>query len=222
MPRKRIGDMLIERGLITESELEFALEMQKQTHEKIGEILMHNNIVSPEDMARTLASQLEVDFIDLDKVKVPMDLSRYVGRNTARSNHVVPVQLEGDTLYVAMDDPLNYYAIDEVRKATRLRIVPMIATRDAVTRTINTLYGNEGANQAIEEIRRDRMGLGEATGEEVSVSNFDYVISSNNISDDTEGAPTIRLVNSIIERAATERASRGSTGWMYGCESTEL
>ena len=207
MPRKRIGDLLIEKGLITDNELKFALDMQKQTHEKLGEVLMRTKIVSPENMARTLADQLEVDYIDLAKVNIPQDLSKLVGRNTARANHLVPVQKQSDSLYVAMDDPLNFYAIDEVRKATKLRIVPMIATEEAVERAINTLYGNEGAHQAIEDLQRDRTRSQEATGENISISNFDFVISSTEITGDTESAPTIRLVNSIIERGALEHAS---------------
>ena len=207
VPKKRLGDLLIERELITDNELKFALDMQKQTHKKLGEVLVDNNIVSAEDIARTLAFQLEVDYIDLSQVKVPPELSRLVARNTARANHLVPVQKQGDSLYVAMDDPLNFYAIDEVRKVTKLRIVPLIATEEAVDRAIHTLYGNEGANQAIRDIQRDRAQAGEATGEDVSISNFDFVITSNDITADTDSAPTIRLVNSIIERAALDHAS---------------
>ena len=205
MPRKRIGDLLIERGLITENELKFALEMQKETHEKLGEVLVKNSIVTSEDMAKTLAYQLEVDYIDLAERSIPQELSSLVGRNTARANHLVPVQRQGDSLYVAMDDPLNFYAIDEVRKTTRLRIVPLIATKEAVERAINTLYGNEGARQAIEEIQRSS-GT-KSDGSDVSVSNFDFVITANDITGDTDSAPTIRLVNSVIERAAVEHAS---------------
>ncbi len=139
MPKKRIGDLLIEQGLITENELKFALDMQKKTRDKLGEVLVKNNIVSEENLAKTLALQLEVDYIDLAQVNIPQEMSSLVGRNTARQSHLVPVQKQGDSLYVAMDDPLNYYAIDEVRKATKLRIVPMIATKRAVERAINTL-----------------------------------------------------------------------------------
>ncbi|MBO6215425.1 MAG: Flp pilus assembly complex ATPase component TadA [Lachnospiraceae bacterium] len=203
MPKKRIGDLLIERGLITESELSFALDMQKQTREKLGEVLVNNKIVSPIDMAKTLAYQLEVDFVDLSKVSIPTELSQLVMRNTARSNHLVPVQKQGDTLYVAMDDPLNYYAIDEVRKVTKLKIVPMIATDEAVERAISTLYGNEGANQAIREFQREAA----TSGDDSTTSNFDYIISTNSIGSDGDAAPTIRLVNSIIERAVSDGAS---------------
>ncbi len=205
MPKKRIGDLLIERGLITDNELQFALDMQKQTHEKLGEVLINNKIVTPENMAKTLAVQLEVDYVDLAKKTIPAELAHLVKRNTARQNHLVPVQKQGDTLYVAMDDPLNYYALDEVRKVANLKVVPLIATHVAVERAINTLYGNENANQAIADYKKE---VGEeAESAEPVVSNFDFIISANSISGDGESAPTIRLVNSIIERAVAERAS---------------
>ncbi len=204
MPKKRIGDLLIERGLINENELQYALEMQKQTHEKLGEVLINNKIVTPDDIARTLAIQLEVDYIDLAKVSIKQEMAKLVQRNTAKQNHLVPVQKEGDTLYVAMDDPLNYYALDEVRKATNLKIVPLISTHVAVERAINTLYGNENAKQAIADYKKE---IGHDGGTESPLSGFDYVITSNSLSGDSESAPTIRLVNSIIERAVAERAS---------------
>ncbi len=210
MAKKRIGDLLIERGLITENELKFALDMQKQTHEKLGEVLVGNHIITPEDLAKTLAYQLEVDYIDLSKVSIPQDMAKLVGKNTARQNHLVPVQSTDSALYVAMDDPLNYYAIEEVRKVTKLRIIPLIATETAVEHAINSLYGNEGAMQAIEDIRRER-SIAEAEAvikeDRPPTMNLDYVISSTGMNEEKELSPTIRLVNSILERAVLERAS---------------
>ena len=201
MAKKRIGDLLIERGLITENELMFALDMQKQTHEKLGTVLINNKIVTPENMAKTLAVQLEVDYIDLAKISIPMELSQLVQKNTARQNHLVPVQRQGDTLFVAMDDPLNYYALDEVRKVTNLKIVPLISTEVAVERAISTLYGNEGARQAIADYKKELSIGGAQSSEEITNGGFDFVISSASSGGDSDGAPTIRLVNSIIERA---------------------
>lgn len=206
MPKKRIGDMLIERGLITENELKFALDMQKQTREKLGEVLIKNNIVTPEDMAKTLAVQLEVDYVDLAKISIPSDLAEVVHKNTAKKNHLVPVQKQGGTLFVAMDDPLNYYALDEVRKATNLKIVPLISTHVGVDRAINVLYGNEGAKKAIADFKKEYKD--ESVEKEGATTNtFDFTIASNMFTGDSEGAPVIRLVNSIIERAVAERAS---------------
>ncbi|WP_408069802.1 GspE/PulE family protein [Butyrivibrio sp. JL13D10] len=207
MAKKRIGDMLIERGLINEKELEYALDMQKKTHEKLGEVLIKNKIVSPEDIAKTLAIQLEVDYVDLAKANIPQEMTRYVQRNIAKQNHLVPVQKEGDALYVAMDDPLNIYALDEVRKVANLRIIPLIATHVSVERAINTLYGNENAKQAIADYKREHGTDSKSEVEASSQSAFDFIISSNSISGENEGAPTIRLVNSIIERAVSEHAS---------------
>ncbi len=206
MAKKRIGDLLIERGLITQNELEFALDKQKQTKEKLGEVLINNKIVTPENMAKTLAFQLEVDYVDLARVSIPPDMAELVQKNTARQNHLVPIQKQGDTLYVAMDDPLNYYALDEVRKVTNLKIVPMISTQVAVERAINTLYGNEGARQAIADYKKE-FNKDSEDFDNGPTSNFDFVISSNSFEGDADSAPTIRLVNSIIERAAQERAS---------------
>jgi type IV pilus assembly protein PilB len=206
MAKKRIGDLLIERGLITEKELEFALDRQKQTKEKLGEVLINNNIVTPDNMAKTLAIQLEVEYIDLSQVTIPLDMSDIVQRNTAKKNHLVPVKKDGDTLLVAMDDPLNYYALDEVRKVTNLKIVPLIATHIAVERAINTLYGNEGARQAIEDFKKEQGADGQSDDTGTNV-NYDFVITANSYSGDSNSAPTVRLVNSIIERAASERAS---------------
>ena len=207
MAKKRIGDLLIERGLINEKELQFALDMQKQTHEKIGEVLVNNKIVTPEAIAETLAIQLEVDYVDLSKVSIPQEMTKYVPRNTAKQNHLVPVRKQGDSLLVAMDDPLNFYALDEVRKASNLKIVPLISTHVAVERAINTLYGNENARQAIADYKKELGISGNEQAENISLSNFDYVITSNAISGDGDSAPTIRLVNSIIERAVSEHAS---------------
>ncbi|WP_026518974.1 GspE/PulE family protein [Butyrivibrio sp. FCS006] len=204
MAKRKIGELLIERGLLTDSELEFALDMQKLTHEKLGEVLINNKIVTPENIAQTLASQLDVDYVDLNKRTIPTDLMRIVRRNTARQNHLIPVQKDGDTLYVAMEDPLNYFAMDEVRKATNLRVVPLIATQAAVEHAINSLYGNETANKAIADFKKEQK---DDEDQSEALTNFDFIISSNVISGDAESAPTIRLVNSIIERAVQERAS---------------
>ncbi len=205
MAKRRIGELLIERGLITDNELDFALDMQKLTHEKLGEVLIGNKIVTPENIAQALATQLEVDYVDLNKRNISSEMTRIVRRNTAKQNHLVPLQKQGDTLFVAMEDPLNYFAMDEIRKATSLKVVPLIATKAAIEHAINSIYGNETANKAIADYTKEQGE--EENSSDAALSNFDFIISSNVITGDAESAPTIRLVNSIIERAVQERAS---------------
>ncbi len=207
MARKKIGELLIEKGYITENELNFALDMQKQTHEKLGEVFVSNKIITPEELAITLGTQLGVDYVDLTRLSVPEDLAGLVRKNIAKQNRLVPVKTNQDTLYVAMDDPLNYFALDEVRKTTNMKVAALIATPAAIERAINTLYGNENANKAIADYKKETVTEDKNKSQGPTYSNFDFVISSGSTNGEGETAPTIRLVNSIIERAVLERAS---------------
>lgn len=196
MAYKRLGDVLLAAGVITEEDLNKALELQKGTDKRLGNVLTGEGFITEKQLIEALEMQLGVEFIDLSKTIIPAELASVVPKNMAKKYNFVPVKQEKDELYIAMSDPLNFMAIEDARKASHKRIVPMIATTEAVDRGIITLYGNEGAAKAIEEMRRD-----------AGIDNTDVQVSSGNIEDDTSSAPTIRLVNSIVERAATERAS---------------
>ena len=109
--------------------------------------------------------QLGVEFVDLTAVSIPVELASYVPKNIAKKFCVVPVKLVKDTLYLAMSDPLDFVAQEEVKVASRKRVIPMIATR-----------------RMTEHVSQEAMDSGDS-------------------------APTIRFVNSLIERAFSERAS---------------
>lgn len=198
MAYKRLGDLLLSVGLITDGDLERALELQKKTKKRLGRVLTEYGIISERQLIEALEMQLGVEFIDLSKTILAPELAQIVPKNIAKRHGVVPVRVDRDEVYLAMSDPLNFVAVEEIKNITRKRVVPMIATEDAVERAIMTLYGNEGAARAIEEMKR------EAGGQEVTDAN---VYSTSVGGDDAQSAPTIRLVNSILERAATERAS---------------
>lgn len=199
MAYKRLGDLLISAGLLSEEDLGRALALQKDSGKRLGSVLIDSGIISEQQLIEALEMQLGVDFIDLSKLTLSPELIQYIPKAVAKRHSIVPVKLDKDELYLAMSDPLNFMAIEEARRTSRRKIIPMIATADAVDRSIIALYGNEGAARAIEEMRRD-------AGEEVISSS---IITTTNVDsdDDSASAPTIRLVNSIIERAATERAS---------------
>ncbi len=196
MAYKRLGDVLLAAGVITDEDLNKALELQKGSDKRLGNVLTDEGFITEKQLIEALEMQLGVEFIDLSKTIIPAELASVIPKNMAKKYNFVPVKQEKDELYIAMSDPLNFMAIEDARKASHKRIVPMIATTEAVDRGIITLYGNEGAAKAIEEMRRD-----------AGIDNTDVQVSSGNIEHDTPSAPTIRLVNSIVERAATERAS---------------
>ena len=198
----RLGDLLIAAGTITQEELEKGLALQKEQKGRLGEVLISNGIITEQQLIEALQMQLGIEFVDLTKINIPTELAQVVPKNIAKQYTVVPIRVVKDELYLAMSDPLNFYAIEEVRKAVRRKVVPVLATKDAIEHSIQVLYGNEGAARAIEEMRREAGAGTEATPE------TDTAFTSNQLGDDSvSNAPTIRLVNSIIERAVVERAS---------------
>lgn len=199
MAYKRLGDLLIAAGTITPEELDMGLQRQKETKERLGAALISAGIITEAELIKALRLQLGIEYIDLSKTTIPISMAQVVPKNIAKQFQVVPVRMERDELYLAMSDPMNFYAIEEVKKAVRKKIVPMIATTEGVEHAILVLYGNEGAARAIEAMKREAP-TEEDNGEEAQ-------FTGNILNDNINDAPTIRLVNSIIERAILERAS---------------
>ena len=197
MAYMRLGDLLKAAGLIDDAQLQKALEIQKQSKQRLGTVLIDSGIITEQDFIDAMSQQLGIKYVDLTKEHIPTDMARILPKNIAKKHSVVPLRLNKDELILAMVDPMNFVAIDEVRTATRKRVSPRIAQAAAVDKAIATLYGNEGAARAIEEMRN------EGGGASTSVT----VAEAQEIVDESITAPTVRLVNSIIERAVTERAS---------------
>lgn len=195
MKNIRLGDILLKIDLITPEQLDQALAIQKGSGKRLGEILIEHHFITEMQLIEALEMQLGIEFVDLNNVTIPSQMTQVLSKNIAKKNRVVPVRVERDTLFLATSDPLNFMGIEEVKKATRMRVVPVIATVEAIDRAIVTLYGNEGAFKAIEEMKREAH---EADDDAPEVTAVD---------DETQSAPTVRLVNSIIERAVVERAS---------------
>ena len=200
MVYKRLGEMLIAKEYITPQQLENALEIQKKSAgKKIGEILVEQGFTTQNRVYRTLEIQLGVEFVDLTRKLIPKEMSRLVPRAVARKYSVVPVLATSEALFLAMVDPLNFVASEAVRKIVRRKVVPMLATTEAVDRSIHDLYGSESAEKALQELK---------STEEETVRDFLNIASSNIIDADNENAaPTIRLVNSFLEYAVHQNCS---------------
>ena len=152
MAYKRLGDVLIDAGLITEDQLGHALKQQKETKRRLGDELIAEGVITEAGLIEALQMQLGVEFVDLSAIDLDPELSRVISKNVARQYNVVPVRTSPDEVCLAMSDPLNFMAIEAVKNATRKRVIPMVTTHDSLMRAIMTLYGNEGAARAIEEM----------------------------------------------------------------------
>lgn len=144
MAHIRLGELLIDAGVLKEEQLKEALTIQKETKSRLGDILLESKMITNEELIDALQMQLGIDFIDLSTITVPVELARFVPRNIAKKHCIVPVKLVGDTLYIAMSDPLDFIAQEEVKAISRKKVVPMIATKKATEQVIETLYGSEG------------------------------------------------------------------------------
>ena len=201
MINKRLGDMLIAAGYITEEQLNKALEIQRQTPDKkLGNIIVEQGYTTPRRLYKTIARQLNIEFVDLTTVDISKDLARIVPRTIVNKYQVVPVRADEKTLHLAMTDSLNFVATDAVALASRRRVIPMLATAEDIARAINDLYGTETAERALEELRSDET--------EDTALDLQNIAAANIIGADSENAaPTIRLVNSFLEYAVHQNCS---------------
>lgn len=195
MRTKRLGDMLLELGLITQEQLKQALEFQSREKGRLGSILIEHNFITERQLIDALRMQLGIEYIDLTKVDIAPEMSRYVPKNLAKRMSIVPVRSSKEQLFLAMADPLNFMAVEEAQRTSRKRIVPMIASEPAVQHAINVLYGNEGAAQAMAQIRAE------------NAATMETETAARSSESQENATPMVRLVNSIIERAYTENAS---------------
>ena len=200
MVYRRLGEMLIANEYITEEQLKKALEIQRKVPgKKIGEILVEQGFTTQKRVYRMLERQLGVEFIDLAGAVIPKEMARLVPRSIARKYNVIPIQATADTLRLAMSDTLNFMATEAVRMVTKRKIVPMLATSEAITRAITDLYGSESAEKALQDLK---------TTEDQTTTDFQNIAAANVIGADNENAaPTIRLVNSFLEYAVNQNCS---------------
>ena len=201
MAHMRLGELLIASGVIDEETLQRGIELQKGTKDRLGKVLIDNGIITENQLIEALQMQLGVEFVDLTKVNIPTEMAQLLPKSIARQYNIVPLRTVRDELYLAMNDPLNFYAIEEAKKATKYKIHPVVATSAGISHAIQVLYSNEGAAKAIEEMKREAGITSSVTAA------TDASFTANTIDDSANSAPTIRLVNSLLERAVTERCS---------------
>ena len=197
----RLGDLLVKSGTISEEQLKEALSLQSGTGERLGSVLQEHGIITEKQLIDTLMSQLGVEFVDLNTYHIPAEMAQILPKSIAKKHMVVPIRATRNDVHLAMADPLNFVAVEEVRAVTRRRVIPVIAAAASVERAVQNLYSNQGAMQAIEDMQRDLLGsqYGAAALAQPQSMTVDE--------DEADAAPAIRLVNSIIDRACTEGAS---------------
>jgi type IV pilus assembly protein PilB len=185
--RKRIGDLLLEAGVITEEQLTHALE-NKSRDEKLGDFLIKENVLTEQQLIEVLEFQLGIPHISLNQIPIDPELLQLVPAELAKRAQLIPIRREKNKLFIAMADPMDYFAIEEVRMATGCQIETTIAAKDDLYRTITKYYDlQESMEAALSDVQANTQD------------------SQQEITD--EDSPIVRLVNQIIANGVAQRAS---------------
>ncbi len=197
----RLGDLLIEAGVITEEQLKEALAGQKKSGLKLGQYMLQSSMIKEAVMLDTLSVQLKIAQYHPDKYPYEEGMSNLVNDRLAQKNRLVPLQKKGSLLLVAMPDPMDINALDTVEIATNLEVEPVICSENDFDMLFNAIYGRGTISEAAYDNLGDDDDFGEGKDEE------DLDIALDTLTDMAEQAPVIRMVNSILTQAAREKAS---------------
>ena len=202
--KKRLGEMLVEAGLLTEEQLGRALGAHKREGLKLGQYLIRKSILSESDIVDLLSKQLKLDKYRSDIYPVDVTLSKILAADVARKYQVVPLRKKGSLLTLGMVDPMDIQAMDTIELLTNTEVEAVICTEQEMTQILGNLYGMYSdlgtVLESVGEVEYDR----EAETEHVSYTE-DVEVSS--LQGMAEEAPVVRLVNSILSQAIKERAS---------------
>ena len=150
--RQRLGEVLVRQGTLTRQQLEHALAMQKGSRGSLGQILVKLRYVDEPTLRQALAQQLDIPYIDLDRMSLDRSLSRIVNANYARRHNIVPVAVSGQMLTVCMDDPTQQVVVEELGRATERIISVVTASHEAIKRALIRLFDRPEAIAATDNL----------------------------------------------------------------------
>ena len=202
---ERIADVLIEDGLLLPNQLDEATAIQQKEGGRLLKILTDKQFVTDQDMAFSMGRCLNTPPINLAKLRVPEEIMNLVPRDMAKANKLIPIARLNGKLFVAMADPTNVLAVDDVKRRVQLDVVPMIATERAVADALAGIHG--GSNKLSEHFKQAAEDAA-ATADSVEVQQQkSEEIDIDRLTHDTEDAPVIKIVNLILVQAIKEKAS---------------
>ncbi len=192
----RLGDVLVNSGVITEEDLKKGLERQKNSGRKLGETLVDEGLATEENIAKALSSQLHYDMIDLQNVTIEEDVLSLVPASVLKKYKAIPFEYSPDNmnvLRVAMSDPMDMAAMDDITIITNLQVEPVVATMRSVMLALDRYYGQAEVNSALEEYTREK---------ESQIAEQEDLYS-----EDVNNSPIVQLIKTMIEQAVRQRAS---------------
>ncbi|MCX8090213.1 MAG: ATPase, T2SS/T4P/T4SS family [Verrucomicrobiae bacterium] len=205
---ERIADALVEDGLLTPQQVEELMEQQKKEGTRFIKLVLDRAYVSEQDMTVCMGRVLNVPPINLSRISIPSDIADLLPRELAQNHKIVPICRLENKLFVAMADPLNVLAIDDVKRITKLDVTPLIASEKAILDKLTSLEAAKSGS--MEDIIQDAQKQADAEDMTESVETVKEAIEEVNLDQlaaSSEEAPVIKLANLIIVQAIKDRAS---------------
>jgi len=198
--KKRLGEILVKNGLLTEETLKQVLIDQKKTDLKLGQYLIRNGIVLEKQIIDLLSEQLNIKKYQMNDFPLDLDVVRYIPIEIAQKNQVVPLKIKGNLLMVAMVDPLEIITLDSIEKLNNIEVEPVICSESEINQLINSMYGTQSdlgdiiGSMEVESKVEDETG----NKDEVQVASLQDMAGE---------ALVVRLTNSIFAQAIRDKAS---------------
>ena len=191
MRNERIGDYLVNQGLITSEQLQQVLDAQKASNgsKKFGDVVVELGFMSEVNFAKALAGNLRVQYVDLDNVEINTDAVQMVPEALARKHTVIAINVQGKRLTVATNDPVNFIVLEDIKVSTGMDTVPVLATTSAINKAIGKCYSMQNVDSVLEGVSAMGGDLGEMS--EADLESKDRV----------ESAPIVKLATTIVENS---------------------
>jgi type IV pilus assembly protein PilB len=199
----RLGELLTKASLITQDQLKEALKMQKETGGKLGETLIKLGFVSEEDITECLSQQFGVPSINLAHFEIDGGVIKLIPADVARKYNILPVNKTGATITIAMADPTNVFAMDDIKFMTGYNVEPVVASELGIKAAIDNYYGTTSSL----ELKKVMEDLQQSESADLEVLEEEEELDIEALADSAEEAPVVKLVNLILTDAIKRGAS---------------
>ncbi len=204
---ERIADALVEDGLLTTKQVEELLEQQKREGTRFIKLVTEKAFVSEQDLTVSMGRVLNVPPINLARINIPVEIADLLPREISLNHKIVPVSRLENKLFIAMADPLNVLAVDDVKRITKLDVSTMIASEKAIADKLNSLDAAKGGSMEDLILDAQKKGDDESSADIETVKETTEEVNLDQLAASSEEAPVIKLANLILVQAIKDRAS---------------
>ena len=195
--KRKLGEILVAAGKITPEQLQDVVSRQKKVGKKIGQILVDEEIVTDSDSIEAIETQTGIKRVDLTETGCDKKAIKMVSQKICDKYDLAPFGFEGSKIKVALADPLNIFAIDDISISTGLEVQPYIATRREIRRFVEIHYSNEQMSKAAEELKKESL---ETKAQASNIVDIEQI-------DDVKNAPVVKMIDRLFRNAIEMRAS---------------